>query len=1580
MRRGLRWLLAFWAFASAHATPYEPPANNRADFNFNHDWKFIKQNATGAVAAAYDDSAWEPVNLPHTWNNDKFREWCATSNDPKQDPLRPSGTYYGLAWYRKHFTIDPAHAGKKIILEFEGIGRVANFYVNGVWVGLHENGVAPYGLDISSNVVFGADNVISIQVNNDENYKTVRYNGTGLPYGQPFNPNFGGLNRDVTLHICDRLHQTFPLYRDLGTVGVYVFSTNLNTLTRSATVTIQSEVRNDYASARTVDCAAVIVDRGGEPVASVSLGQQTLPAGSTATFSSGVALTNAHLWSPDYPYLYRVYTVLSTNGTPIDVACTPMGLRKFSFSKTAGLTVNGHPIYLKGYAPRCSMEWPCVGTPVDWMNEWDFQLMKENNANFVRPMHIAPRKVQVEAADKFGVVMVCPAANNEGDEANVDRWQQRLDIMRDVTVYFRNNPSVLFYEACNQALTAQHMRDMKNVRLTWDPNGGRLAGLRSNDGNVTQSVREYSATMDGTGRQLYNPCWDAEYARGESPRRVWDNYTPMLNPRWDGVSSSNRYVTGGYFYIASLYHQALGLNSGVGDFIGDYLQVISSSNGTSHAYFRLQNSEDMVLENLAKYYARYAQSAFVQASNVSSSLGVMVGGGKIIWSDSVTDGRMHDLEVTRVSGAVDGARLPKETFYGLQVAHNDEPQVYVVGHWNYPSNTVKTVYVAANTTQVGLRTYAPGGALLADYGLGTTNFFPPSILPPAGDQVNRYVFAFTNVVWQPGTITATGYSNGVPVATHSKKTVGAPASLKLTPMVGPAGQFRADGSDVAVFDVEVVDAEGNRCPTYEDRVTFACGGQGVFLGGYNSGIRYSTNLGNLTNGYSLNVECGINRVFVRSTRTAGVFTLTVSSSNGLAGATSSVTSTAFSVTAGLSPVWPQKYAVALGPEPAPVAEPPPTLKPPEPPMPATGTNISNLAYSGSHPDATIVQNAAAGMAAYMDSAMTLPELPGYLQGAEFIRPFQGDAGETSSTDQYQFDLTRYSYVYQLIDSANAMPNHNDNENYQWQQLPETVVIGGRTMNIFKSRLMAPYDNVYLAANGHGNSPFTPAGNMYLVFVASAEEQLINASTPVSVSSQEGANPGTKAVDGNLSSRWAAGASTNPQWIQFDLGNACALGGFQVFWQYSNNTYKYVIELSEDGSNFVTALDMQLNGTPGSKEFRIPSTGANSGRYVRVTVIAGGWASMYEINVFGMPSQLPPAPLNVSASATESSVVLSWSAAAGATSYNIKRSTSPGAEALIANVASLVFTDGNVSAGSTYYYEVSGSNSVGEGPASAEVNITPDAQGVLINCGSTSTYGLFVADTNYSGGTMSTHANAIDLSGVTNPAPAGVYQSYRLGNVAYNLANLPDRPLTVRLHFCETYFDAAGARVFSAYINGAQVITNLDIWTAAGGKNKALIREFPATLNGSNTLVISFNASVNSAAINGIEVNPARPLTAFQQWQIQYFGSTTNPLAAPDADATGSGDNNLYKYIAGLDPTNPSAVLQFQLAGATNGTRLSVSPAASNRVYEFQARADLMSESWAPVSGTTEVDGNQLSLVDTNPGLPMKHYGVRILMP
>jgi beta-galactosidase len=141
---------------------------------------------------------------------------------------------------------------------------------------------------------------------------------------------------------------------------------------------------------------------------------------------------------------------------------------------------------------------------------------------------------------------------------------------------------------------------------------------------------------------------------------------------------------------------------------------------------------------------------------------------------------------------------------------------------------------------------------------------------------NGYLYAFPNIAFTPGTIKAVGYKGAVAVTQHELKTAGAPAAIRLTLHTGPGG-FHADGEDVALIDFEVVDANGERCPTDDARVDFtwnsvgrtvSATGPAIWRGGYNSGKT------NSTNNLYLNTECGINRVAMRSTLMPGTITLT----------------------------------------------------------------------------------------------------------------------------------------------------------------------------------------------------------------------------------------------------------------------------------------------------------------------------------------------------------------------------------------------------------------------------------------------------------------------------------------------------------------------------------------------------------------------------------------------------------------------------------------------------------------------------------------------------------------------------------
>ena len=202
-----------------------------------------------------------------------------------------------------------------------------------------------------------------------------------------------------------------------------------------------------------------------------------------------------------------------------------------------------------------------------------------------------------------------------------------------------------------------------------------------------------------------------------------------------------------------------------------------------------------------------------------------------------------------------------------------KPDIHIIGHWTYPTNTVKAVYVAANHCD-SVELSVNGKSL----GVNTK--------PPSG-----YIYAFSNVTFAPGVISAVGKANGQVVAHDEIETAGAPAALKLTPHTGPDG-LQANGSDVAFFDVEVVDAQGRRCPTDEARVDFKLDGPAIWRGGYNSGKPHSIN-----NLY-LDTECGINRVAIRSTLKDGLITLTATR-DGLTPATVTLQSAPVTIADGL---------------------------------------------------------------------------------------------------------------------------------------------------------------------------------------------------------------------------------------------------------------------------------------------------------------------------------------------------------------------------------------------------------------------------------------------------------------------------------------------------------------------------------------------------------------------------------------------------------------------------------------------------------------------------------------------------------
>lgn len=809
--------LFLFTFLLAILSAINIQASERKKYNFNSEWKLRIGDFPKAKDTKFDDSKWKQVTLPHAFNED---EAFKLSIEQLTDTV---------VWYRKSFQIPELKSNQKVFVEFEGVRQRGDFYLNGHYLGRHENGVMAVGFDLTPHIKEG-ENVIAVRTDNDWMYREEGTNSKFQWNDRNFNANYGGIPKNVFLYVTDNVYQTLPLYSNLKTTGVYVYAQDFDIQGRKATIHAESEVRNDSKATRQFSYQVTILDADGKLMKTFQGDKVTLKAGETKTVKASAILHNLHFWSWGYGYLYTVKTALKDDNNQIfDEVSTRTGFRKTRFAE-GKIWLNDRVIQMKGYAQRTSNEWPAVGLSVPaWLSDFSNDLMVKGNANLVRWMHVTPWKQDVESCDRVGLIQAMPAGDAEKDREG-RQWEQRVELMRDAIIYNRNNPSILFYECGNKAISREHMIEMKAVRDKYDPFGGRAIGSRE---MLDIREAEYGGEMLYINRSEHHPMWATEYCRDEGLRKYWDEYSYPFHKEGDGPLYKGQPAT-------------------------DYNR----------------NQDELAITMIARWYDYWRERPGT-GNRVSS------GGTKIIFSDTNTHYR--GAENYRRSGVTDAMRIEKDAFYAHQVmwdgwVDTEKEQTYIIGHWNYPDNTVKPVQVVSTGEEVEL--FLNGNSL----GKGKRQY--------------NFLFTFDNVAFKPGKLEAVSYNKaGKEISRYAVNTAGEPASLKLTAIQNPEG-FHADGADMTLIQVEVVDKDGQRCPLDNRTIQFTLKGQAEWRGGIAQGKN------NHILDTNLPVECGINRALIRSTTAAGKVTLTAQA-KGLLSASLTLETVPVKVTGGLSTYLPQ---------------------------------------------------------------------------------------------------------------------------------------------------------------------------------------------------------------------------------------------------------------------------------------------------------------------------------------------------------------------------------------------------------------------------------------------------------------------------------------------------------------------------------------------------------------------------------------------------------------------------------------------------------------------------------------------------
>ena len=390
---------------------------SRIKIRIDEDWKVKSGNATGAETAAYDDTSWTITNVPHDFSITLVKP---TLNDPGAS-----------GWYRKHFTLPAGFAGKKVIVQFDGVYHDSKVYLNGTQVGSQQYGYVSFTCDLTPYLNATGDNVLAVFVDNLTVRNSRWYSGTGI-------------FRHVWLIATDKVY-----VRNWGTAV-----TTPTVAVAQSQISVQTDVVNELTTEQTRTLETVIYDETGSELTKAST-SITVAASSTVTTTQSLTLSSVTLWSPSTPVRYYAYSRLLNNAALADDYLTPFGIRELKYTAGSGLTINGVSTKMKGVCLHHTLV-PAGAAVADSMWERAIKELKASGANSIRTSHDPYSPEFYDICDQQGMLVMDeftdkwsqPASAGGVTYENWDaNWQKdvKLFIERD-----RNHPSVVMWSMGNE--------------------------------------------------------------------------------------------------------------------------------------------------------------------------------------------------------------------------------------------------------------------------------------------------------------------------------------------------------------------------------------------------------------------------------------------------------------------------------------------------------------------------------------------------------------------------------------------------------------------------------------------------------------------------------------------------------------------------------------------------------------------------------------------------------------------------------------------------------------------------------------------------------------------------------------------------------------------------------------------------------------------------------------------------------------------------------------------------------------------------------------------------------------------------
>jgi beta-galactosidase len=761
--------LAGWALASLLAASAAPAASIAGDWpaarerraSFDTAWRFQRGDAVGAETVGFADGSWRTLDLPHDWAIEE-------PFDPKINPHVGALPSFGVAWYRKHFTVPPSARGRYYAIELDGAMSNARVFLNGHELGGRPYGYIGFGLDLTPYLVIGGENVIAVRLAPEED-SSRWYPGAGI-------------YRHVWIDATGPVH--------IARWGTYV--TTPKVADGAATVSVRTELRSREAQPASVTLVTTILDATGREVAR-STAEPTVPAGGTQTVPVEVTVERPQRWELDRPYLYAAVSTVRRGDVVLDRYTTPFGIRTIEYGPAKGFLVNGRRVRFQGVCDHHDLG--ALGAAVNRRaTERQLEILKRMGANAIRTSHNPPSPELLDAADRMGFLVMDEAFDmwgrpkvRNGHGKYFAEWGERD--LRDMIRRDRNHPSVVMWSIGNEILE--------------------------------------QASEDGwkVARRLTDLCHE------EDPTRpVTAGFNQIENAIRNRLA--DQVDIPGFNYGVREYGRILAAHPGWTIVASETASCVSSRGVYHLPIEKYEKHPSLQLTSYDVIAPRWAYCPDVEFAGLEAQpavLGEFVWTGfdylgeptpYFAWDQPRDEGDWPAR--SSYFGIVDLAGFPKDRFYLYQSQWTREPMVHLLPHWSWAGQEGRPIPVMAYTNAEEVELFLNGQSL------GRKRKGEPFAIP-VGQKISddlRFTTRY-RLVWQvpyaPGTLRAVAYAGGQPVATTEVKTAAAPARVVLAP---DRSTIRADGEDLSFVTVRIEDADGNLVPAADNLVRFAVEGAG----------------------------------------------------------------------------------------------------------------------------------------------------------------------------------------------------------------------------------------------------------------------------------------------------------------------------------------------------------------------------------------------------------------------------------------------------------------------------------------------------------------------------------------------------------------------------------------------------------------------------------------------------------------------------------------------------------------------------------------------------------------------------------